>query len=102
MPMEVGELRNCCSYAFAAAMSALPALSLLAVALLLLLLLLLVLLLVLPLLLHAAIASAEVTAMTAAEIFLIRAFILAAPGAPSGGLSTLSQVSVLLLSWFST
>ena len=101
MPMEVGELRNCCSYAFAAAMSALPALSLLAVALLLLLLLL-VLLLVLPLLLHAAIASAEVTAMTAAEIFLIRAFILAAPGAPSGGLSTLSQVSVLLLSWFST
>ena len=45
--------------------------------LLLALLLVLLLLVLLLLLLHAAIASAEVTAMTAAEIFLIRAFILA-------------------------
>lgn len=56
-------------------MSAPLALPLLAVAPALLLVPLLPL--VLPLLLHAAIASAEATTTTAAEIFLIRAFILA-------------------------
>ena len=67
MPMEVGVLSHCCSYAFAAATPELPPP----------LedppppppLLLLVLLL---LLLHAAMANAEVTAMTAARVFLIR------------------------------
>jgi hypothetical protein len=49
------------------------------------LVLLLLLLLLLPLLLHAAMASAEVvTAMTAASVLLIRASFWQAPGSPSG------------------
>jgi len=53
------------------------------VALALAVLVLLLLLLPLLLLLHAAMASAEETAMTAATVFLIRASFLAAPGMPS-------------------
>src|SRR5271170_1413125 len=70
MPMEVGEPRNWAWYAFAAAMLAplAPPLSAVALALLPVLLLL-------PLL-HAAISSAEVTAATAAKVFLIRASFL--------------------------
>ena len=107
MPMEVGELRNWSWYAFAAAMSAplalpLPAVAVAPALLLVLLLLVLLLLVLLLLLLHAAIASAEVTAMTAAEIFLIRAFILAGARSTERRTHTLSQVSVRLLSWFST
>jgi hypothetical protein len=98
MPMEVGELSHWASYAFAAAMLAPLPLPLLAVALLVLPLLLLVL----PLLLHAAIASAEAAAMTAAAIFLIRAFILADARSTGRWTLALSQVSVRLLSWFST
>src|SRR5271170_3748223 len=74
MPMEVGEPRNWAWYAFAAAMLAPLPLPLSAVALVLLPVLLPVLLL-LPLL-HAAISSAEVTAATAARVFLIRASFL--------------------------
>jgi hypothetical protein len=74
--MEVGEVRNCCSYACAAATPALLEPPPVALALLLLLVLLLVVVL-LPLLLHAVISSAEVMATVAAKVFLIRASFLA-------------------------
>jgi len=79
IPMEVGEIRNWASYAFAAVTPELPEVPPpppLPLLLLLLLLLLLpppVLLLLLLLLLHAATPSAEVSAMTATRVFLIRA-----------------------------
>jgi hypothetical protein len=70
IPMEVGEFRNWASYAFAAVTPELPEGPLL-------LLLLLVAAapppLLLLLLLHAATPSAEVSAMTAARVFLIHA-----------------------------
>jgi hypothetical protein len=102
MPMEVGAFKNCVSYAFAAATPLLEDPPLL---LLLLLLLLppppaLLLLLLLPP--HAAMNSAEVTAMTAANVFLIRAPSGKRPGVPSSRVSIFSSVNVGLLSWFST
>ena len=75
IPMEVGEVRNCCSYACAAATPALLEPPPVALALLLLVLVLVVVLL--PLLLHAVISSAEVMATVAARVFLIRASFLA-------------------------
>ena len=75
MPMEVGEVRNCCSYACAAATPALLEPPLVALALLVLVLLLVVVLLLL--LLHALISTAEVMATAAAKVFLIRASFLA-------------------------
>jgi hypothetical protein len=74
MPMEAGVLSHCCSYAFAAATPELPPPLEDPPPLPPLLLLLLVLLL------HAAMANAEVTAMTAARVFLIRTSPWHAPG----------------------
>src|SRR5438105_3364564 len=79
IPMEVGEFRNWASYAFAAVTPELPEAPPPPPLLLLLLLLLLLppppapLLLLLLLLLHAATPSAEVSAMIAPRVFLIRA-----------------------------
>ena len=101
MPIEVGALRNCCWYAFAAVTPLLadpPAL------LLLLLLLLLAPLPLVLLLLQPAMTSAEVTAMTAPSVFLIRASFLSGrhPGCRAVE-SRPSQLSTRgLLSWFST
>jgi hypothetical protein len=98
MPMEVGEPRNWAWYAFAAAMLALLV-PLLAVALLVPPL---PLLLVLPLLLHAATSSAEVTATTAAKVFLIHASFLAGARGNRAVESQLNKVLLKLLSCFST
>jgi hypothetical protein len=73
IPMEVGEVRNCCSYACAAATPALLEPPLVALALLVLVLVVVLLLL----LLHALISTAEVMATVAAKVFLIRASFLA-------------------------